>query len=108
MCTFVLQEMEVAADNIKRENFLIAQPKPIKALPPDSRLHFAHIKFREKKYAIQVHYPDSILAAARKKALSYPTVAKQEDVAIALLNAQRDMYGSPTMRSLRKRNYQKR
>ena len=72
MCTFVLLEMHVPPDNIKRENFLVAQPKPIKVLPPDKQTHFAKIKLGNNQYTIEVQYPDSILQAARKKGLTLP------------------------------------
>jgi len=72
MCTFVLQEMGAPPDNIKKENFLIAQPPPIKSLPPDQRSHEAHIFFAGNQYHVPVHYPDSILLAARKSGINLP------------------------------------
>ena len=72
MCNFVLHEMNVPTENIKRENFLIAQPPPVVSLPPDRDLHNAMIHFRSNTYSIPVHYPDSILQAAKKLGLSLP------------------------------------
>ena len=72
MCTFVLQEMQVAAGNIKKENFLIAQPRPHQSLPPDPNPHRAIIKFGSNIYQVPVHYPDSILHAAKKQGIVLP------------------------------------
>ena len=72
MCTFVLQEMNVHPENIRKENFLIAQPRPPVLLPPDKDLHTALIHFRGTNYSIPVHYPDSILQAAKKAAVALP------------------------------------
>ena len=72
MCTFVLQEMDVAPENIKKENFLIAQPKPFQTLPPDTGLHYAKINFRSEQYNVSVQYPDTILQSARKQGISLP------------------------------------
>jgi len=72
MCTFVLQEIEVPSVNIKRENFLIAQPRPVNLLPPDHNSHFASITFGGNQYRVLVDYPDSILGAARKQGIVLP------------------------------------
>ena len=72
MCTFVLLEMNVPPDNIKRENFLIAQPKPFPILPPDKETYIASIRLGGSQYEIPVHYPDSILQAARKVGVILP------------------------------------
>ena len=72
MCSFVLQEMDVPADNIKRENFLIAQPRPFQALPPDTQTHYAIIHFGTDTFEVPVEYPDSILNAARKRGIALP------------------------------------
>ncbi|HYJ37286.1 MAG TPA: iron-sulfur cluster-binding domain-containing protein, partial [Chitinophagaceae bacterium] len=72
MCTFVLTEMGVPPDNIKRENFLIAQPRPSIAPPPEKQSHMAIIHFRGLQYKVPVHYPDSILQAARKQGIALP------------------------------------
>jgi ring-1,2-phenylacetyl-CoA epoxidase subunit PaaE len=72
MCNFVLHEINVPTENIRRENFLIAQPPPVVSLPPDRDLHSARIHFRSNTYSIPVHYPDSILQAAKKLGLSLP------------------------------------
>jgi ferredoxin-NADP reductase len=72
MCTFVLHEMNVPPENIRRENFLIAQPPPVVSLPPDRDTHTAFIHYRENSYSIPVHFPDSILQAAKKAAVILP------------------------------------
>ena len=72
MCTFVLQEMQVSPAQIKRENFLIAQAPPPLPLPPDTRTHRATIHFGSDTFKIPVHYPDSILKAAKKQGIQLP------------------------------------
>ena len=72
MCTFVLLEMNVPPNNIKRENFLIAQPRPFAILPPDKETYSANITLGENSFKIPVHYPDSILVAARKVGVVLP------------------------------------
>ena len=72
MCTFVLNEMNVASENIRRENFLVAQPPPAVSLPPDRDTYTALIHFRGNNYSFAVHFPDSILQAAKKAAVALP------------------------------------
>ena len=72
MCSFVLQEMDVPSDNIKKENFLIAQPRPFQTLPPDTKTHYATIHFGADNFEVPVEYPDSILNAARKRGIALP------------------------------------
>jgi ring-1,2-phenylacetyl-CoA epoxidase subunit PaaE len=72
MCSFVLHEMNVPTENIRKENFLIAQPPPVLSLPPDRDLHSAVIHFRGNTYSVPVHFPDSILQAAKKNGLLLP------------------------------------
>lgn len=72
MCSFVLHEMNVPTENIRKENFLIAQPPPVVSLPPDRDLHSALIHFRGSTHSIPVHFPDSILRAARKLGVLLP------------------------------------
>jgi ferredoxin-NADP reductase len=72
MCTYVLQEMDVSSENIKKENFLIAQPPPIQLLPPDQATHSAIIHFNNNKHIIVVEYPDTVLKAAKKRGIMLP------------------------------------
>jgi ferredoxin-NADP reductase len=72
MCTFVLMEMGVPPNNIKKENFLIAQARPSITPPPDKQSHTAYINFKGEQVQVPVHYPDSILQAARKQGISLP------------------------------------
>jgi ferredoxin len=72
MCNFVLHEMNVPTESIRKENFLIAQPPPVVSLPPDRDVHTALIHFHSNTYSIPVHYPDSILRAAKKLGLILP------------------------------------
>jgi ferredoxin-NADP reductase len=72
MCTYVLQEMDVPPGNIKKENFLIAQPPPLQSLPPDRASRSAIIHLNNNKYIITVDYPESILKAAKKRSIVLP------------------------------------
>ena len=72
MCTYVLQELHVPADNIKKENFIIDQPKPPQLLPFDKENHNAVIHFNGKNYSIPVNYPESILQSAKKHGIALP------------------------------------
>ena len=72
MCTYVLQEVQVPADNIKKENFLIDQVPPVQVTPPDKLTHNAKINVGGKTYNVPVHFPDSILHASKKLGLILP------------------------------------
>jgi ring-1,2-phenylacetyl-CoA epoxidase subunit PaaE len=72
MITYVLQEVHVPGDNIKKENFLIDQVTPLQIMPPDKQTHEAKIRFAGKIYNVQVQYPDSILRAAKKLGIILP------------------------------------
>jgi ring-1,2-phenylacetyl-CoA epoxidase subunit PaaE len=72
LCTYILQEAGVPKDSIKKENFNIESVKPPLAVPPDRETHKAYIHLRDQQYEIDVHYPDSILQAAKKQKISLP------------------------------------
>ena len=72
MCSYVLLEMNIPPDNIKRENFIIEQPKPFTLAPPDKQMHFVNVTLADNHYRIPVHYPDSILQAAKKVGILLP------------------------------------
>lgn len=72
LCTYTLQEDGIDPSNIKRENFVINNLARRDATPPDKEDRTAHIQFGEGSYTIPVHFPDSILQAAKKAGLSLP------------------------------------
>ncbi len=72
MCTYVLQEMGISPSNIKKENFITDDFDPPKALPPDTSSHFVKITYAGDSYGLEVEYPDSILATAKKNGIALP------------------------------------
>lgn len=71
MCTYTLQEEKVPKQNIRRETFLV-HTRPHQSLPPDQATHSVKIYFENNAYEFDVHYPDSILQAARKNGINLP------------------------------------
>lgn len=72
MCTYALQEHQVPASNIRRENFNLDKLLPVKSLPSDQQPHKVTVYFEGVEYNFTVEYPDTILKAARKNALVLP------------------------------------
>jgi ferredoxin-NADP reductase len=72
MCTYTLQEAGIPKSNIRKENFVIEAIKPATVAPPDKEMHTAHILMNGEVFAVHVQYPDSILAAAKKKGIILP------------------------------------
>ena len=72
LCTYTLQENGVPKNNIKREDFVINASPKRDALPPDKSMHTAYINIGDNKVQFNVHYPDSILAAAKKANINLP------------------------------------
>jgi ferredoxin-NADP reductase len=71
LCTYVLQEHGVPKENIRKENF-VTHKSSVPVYPPDQRDHKAFIHFADKEFIVDVHYPDSILKAAKKQHISLP------------------------------------
>lgn len=71
MCTYTLQEEKVPKDHIRRETFLI-HTRPHQNQPPDRETHSVRLLFEGKNFEFDVHYPDSILQAARKNGITLP------------------------------------
>jgi ring-1,2-phenylacetyl-CoA epoxidase subunit PaaE len=69
---FLLQEMGIEKDHIRKEDFTPYHSSFIKPLPPDKASHFATIYFRNTSHRFPVNYPDSILAAAKKQGIVLP------------------------------------
>jgi ferredoxin-NADP reductase len=72
MCTYTLQEIGIPKGNIRKENFVIETIKPAAVAPPDTAMHTAHIRMSGEVFSVHVQYPDSILAAAKKKGIVLP------------------------------------
>lgn len=72
MCVYTLQGRGVPPENIRRENFITHNIRPPRAEPPDKDTHTVTVHIREKQFRFTVDYPDSILAAAKKKGIILP------------------------------------
>jgi len=71
MATIQLLNEGLLPSQIRKENFSIFKPA-IRAVPPDLEKHSVEIQFNGAVYHIDSQYPDSILAAAKKKGISLP------------------------------------
>lgn len=71
LCTYTLQEHDVPKNNIKREDFVINAVKR-DVSPPDKSSHTVYIKLGDNNIQFDVHYPDSILSAAKKANVVLP------------------------------------
>jgi ring-1,2-phenylacetyl-CoA epoxidase subunit PaaE len=72
LCTYTLQENDVPRTNIKREDFVINAIRKRDASPPDKNTHTVILKLNDEKIEFPVHYPDSILQAAKKANIALP------------------------------------
>lgn len=72
MCTFTLREMDVAYENIRKENFALEKKLPAPLLPPDRTSHGVKLTIEDKTYEFVVPYPETILHAARKQGIDLP------------------------------------
>jgi len=72
MCTYTLQEENVPKENIRRETFIIQGRQTPKSDPPDKKIRLVTISYGNETYQLEVHYPDSILQAAKKEKISLP------------------------------------
>lgn len=71
MCIYTLQELNIPAENIKKENFN-TQKVTTKIEPPDKQTYTAHIHFAGRTYTIIVQYPNTILRAAKEAGIALP------------------------------------
>ena len=69
---FHLLEEGFPKDHIKKEDFNPGNRKPSLHLPPDKNNYDIRLKLRGKEYLLPVHYPDTILQAARKVKINIP------------------------------------
>lgn len=72
MCTYVLQEEGIPKENIRKENFIVASRAVPQTLPPDKDDREVRLTFGHDQYQFIVHYPDSILKAARNNRIALP------------------------------------
>ncbi len=72
LCTYTLQENDVPKANIKREDFVINAVRKRDASPPDKNTREVKITVNSNNYHFPVHYPDSILQAAKKAHITLP------------------------------------
>lgn len=72
MCSYVLQEAQVPADHIKKENFVIQRTQPPRATPPDVAPHVVNLELGAERHHFKAHYPDTILQAAKKSGIVLP------------------------------------
>jgi ferredoxin-NADP reductase len=72
MAIISLEEQGVKSDQIKKENFNTNDRDIARAEPPDKSTHGITILLHGKPYRFPVHYPDTILQAAKKNGLVLP------------------------------------
>lgn len=72
LCTYTLQEIGIHPNNIKKENFIIHTVPKRDSFPPDKEKHIVQIHTGNTTYKVIVHYPDSILKAAKKEGIMLP------------------------------------
>lgn len=72
MCTYILQEHNVPAAQIKRENFIIQKKVPHQLEPPDKEPHQVILNWGGAQMVFPVAYPQTILSAAEAAGLSLP------------------------------------
>ena len=72
MCTYTLQEENVPKENIRKEDFVIHTKKLARNNPPDKAPRNVTIQYGSEHFEFKVHYPDSILQAAKKQDISLP------------------------------------
>jgi len=72
LCTYTLQEHGIPAADIRKENFIIHTAPKIDRNPPDKADRKALIHIGGRTHEFTVHYPDSILKAARKEGMILP------------------------------------
>jgi ferredoxin-NADP reductase len=71
MCTYGLREVDIPTENIRKENFSTEKPLALVA-PPDQEPHLVTLHWQGKTYQVVVHYPETILKAARKSGIDLP------------------------------------
>ncbi len=72
MIRFHLVEEGFPDENIKKEDFNPGNKKITDRMPPDKKDYPVQLQIRGERFDIPVHYPESILQAARKLKLNLP------------------------------------
>ncbi len=72
MIIFLLLEEGFPGENIKKEDFNPGNKKLIHRAPPDKNTYEVTIELSGDRFQFPVHYPDSILQAAKKMKLNLP------------------------------------
>jgi ring-1,2-phenylacetyl-CoA epoxidase subunit PaaE len=71
MVMYGLEEQDIPATQIKKENFDTSIPV-IKQAPPDQSPHMVDIQMGGERHSIKVQYPETILHAAQRQGISLP------------------------------------
>ena len=71
MCTYVLQEQGINSSHVRKEHFWLTPPIARK-LPPDKNSYKAFISMGKDRIEVDVHFPDTVLRAAKKQNLILP------------------------------------
>ncbi|WP_242919936.1 ferredoxin--NADP reductase [Pontibacter liquoris] len=71
MCFYALRQVNVPADNIRKESFSTAKVAP-RVLPPDTEPHTVTLRFHDNSYSLQVQHPQTILQSAKKAGIAVP------------------------------------
>jgi ring-1,2-phenylacetyl-CoA epoxidase subunit PaaE len=72
MIIFLLLEEGFPGENIKKEDFNPGNKKLAHRAPPDKNTYHVTIELNDVSFQFPVHYPDSILQAAKKLKLNLP------------------------------------
>ena len=72
MVVFTLQEQGYPRSLIKKEDFIQTKPTYSKPKPPETGSHKAILNFKGTIFGFTVDYPDTILQAAKKEAITLP------------------------------------
>lgn len=72
MIIFLLLEEGFPKEHIKKEDFNPGNQKPLQRMPPDKHDYMVKIDLHGTIHHFPVHYPDSILQAAKKNKLALP------------------------------------
>jgi ferredoxin-NADP reductase len=72
MIIFLLQEEGISRSHIKKEDFNPGNKKSASRMPPDKNSYRVKINLKGSLFDFTVHYPDTILQAAKKIRLNLP------------------------------------
>src|SRR6059058_5332470 len=72
MIIFFLMEVGFRAVNVRKEYFNPGNRKSIHRTPPDKNTHHVSLEIKGSYFQFPVHYPESILQAAKKLKINIP------------------------------------